>query len=301
MTHIIDTQFLGLEQTIAAFLIESSVGPILIETGPYSTFGRLEQIVQQKGYAMSDIQHVFLTHIHLDHAGAAWAFAEQGANIYVHPFGCKHLADPSKLMGSAKRIYKEHMDCLWGRMEAIPEAQLKATAHTEKIVLGDLTIQAWHTPGHAVHHIAWQIGDTLFAGDVAGVKIGEGMVVPPCPPPDINVEDWQASIALMKTLNLERIYLTHFGEITDVVTHLDLLEKTLLEWAAWIKPKWEQGIDKKLVVPDFQSFVQQQLLDFGVPKSGLPYYEAANPSWMSVSGLMRYWRKKEEKNQSSIN
>ncbi len=295
--HILDTQFLGLEQTIATFLMESPAGPILIETGPHSTFSRLEQLIQQKGYSISDIQHVFLTHIHLDHAGAAWAFAEHGATIYVHPFGYKHLADPSKLMASAQRIYKEHMDRLWGQMKAIPETQLRAVPHGEAITIGDLVVNAWHTPGHAVHHIAWQIGDALFAGDVAGVKINNGMVVPPCPPPDIHVEDWQKSIALIKNLDLKHVYLTHFGSIDNVNTHLEDLEKTLLTWANWMKPKWEERADKKLITPDFQAFVQQQLLDFGVPQSDLPYYEAANPSWMSVAGLMRYWRKKEEKTQ----
>ncbi|MGI9545489.1 MAG: MBL fold metallo-hydrolase, partial [Cyclobacteriaceae bacterium] len=124
MPHIIDLHFLGYPKVIAAFLVETEDGPVLIETGPYSTYPTLEKGVNRIGYSIKDIKHVLLTHIHLDHAGAAWKLAENGANIYVHPVGMAHLAYPSKLMDSAKRIYKEDMDRLWGDMQAIPQSQL---------------------------------------------------------------------------------------------------------------------------------------------------------------------------------
>ena len=157
---------------------------------------------------------------------------------------------------------------------------------------------SWHTPGHAVHHIAWQIGNKLIAGDVAGVKIGDGMVVPPCPPPDIHIEDWMASIDLILDLDLEAIYLTHFGEITNIAPHLEALKTILLDWANWIKPHWEAGSDPKEVTPLFMEYTKKQLLENGANKLGLMQYEAANPSWMSVAGLFRYWRKRAEKKQS---
>ncbi len=295
MIKILDLNFLGANHTIASYLLETSAGPVLFETGPHSTFPQLEKNLAEHGYRAEEVQHVFVTHIHLDHAGAAWAFAEKGATVYVHPFGVRHLSDPSKLMASARRIYQEEMDRLWGEMNAIAGERLHPTAHEESITVGDQTVKAWHTPGHAVHHIAWQVGDLLFTGDVAGVKIDDGIVVPPCPPPDINIEDWQASIELIKKLPLSRLYLTHYGPVTEIRDHLATLERRLLEWANWMKPFYEQGTDPNAITPQFEAFVRKELENHGISEEGLERYEYANPSWMSVAGLLRYWKKREEK------
>ena len=145
-----------------------------------------------------------------------------------------------------------------------------------------------------MHHIAWQVGDAVFSGDVAGVRINKEVVMPPCPPPDINVEDWVNSINTLRKINPSKIYLTHFGEITDIKAHLDSLEKRLHAWANWIKPHWEAGKKPQEVTPAFQAYVKQDLLHHGVSEAGVEQYEAANPSWMSVAGLVRYWTKKRE-------
>ena len=173
--------------------------------------------------------------IHFDHAGAAWSFAEQGAKIYVHPKGLPHLAQPEKLYNSARMIYGDDMDRLWGEMRPIPESQLYAPENGEIIEAIGLRFTAWYTPGHAVHHIAWEVSSStepqervLFTGDVAGVRMGGGPVMPPCPPPDIQVEDWLASIQLMRDLPSERFFLTHFGEIGDKNSHLDAVSYTHL-------------------------------------------------------------------------
>lgn len=292
MIHTIDLNFQGYSQSIAAYLVETSDGPVLIETGPHSVFPYLQQGLTAKGYKVEDIQHVFLTHIHLDHAGAAWAFAEKGAKVYVHPFGYKHLLNPEKLLNSAKRIYQEHMDSLWGQMKAIPENQLISVEDKAEFTIGDCTFKGFYTPGHAVHHIAWQMNKELFTGDVAGVKIEDGMVVVPCPPPDINLEDWEKSIELIQSLEVERLYLAHFGRIDEVENHLKAVKDCLWDWANWVKPHWEQGKKPEEVTALFEQYAEQQLIDFGVNKQMRLRYEAANPSWMSVAGLMRYWRKK---------
>ncbi len=295
MYHILDLSFLGNKDTIATFLVETSAGLALIESGPHSTFPVLEKALAAKGFVPSDIRHVFLTHIHFDHAGAAWCFAEHGATIYVHPAGAKHLASPKKLYNSAKMIYGEKMELLWGSMNPIPEAQIYSPAHGETVTIGDTVFQAWHTPGHAVHHIAWQVGDTLFAGDVAGVKIKGGVVVPPCPPPDINVEDWQNSIALMKSLAIKNLVLTHFGVETNPYEHLDALETMLLAWANWIQPHYLAGKKAEEIIPEFEKYVAQLLKENGVSEQDIPKYAGANPAFMSVAGLMRYWHKKNSK------
>lgn len=292
MIHILDLQFLGLSQAIAAFLVETSEGPVLVETGPHSVSEHLEKEVARCGFKMTDIKHVFITHIHFDHAGGAWALAQQGATIYLHPFGKRHLGEPSKLYASAKRIYQDKMEMLWGKMEAIADENLQTVEHGESITIGDTTFIAHHTPGHAVHHIAWQVGENIFTGDVAGVKIAKGIVVPPCPPPDINIEDWIASINLLRQLDIKALYLTHFNKITNVNEHLDNLEKMLWDWANWMKPHFEEGTDQAEIVPKFMDYTKQQLLKHGLNEMEIEQYEAANPSWMSVAGLMRYWKKR---------
>lgn len=293
MIHTIDLHFQELTGNIAAFLVETSAGPALVETGPHSTLPSLIAGIQKAGYQAEDIQHVFLSHIHLDHAGAAWWFAQQGAQIHVHPRGSKHLASPERLMDSARRIYQDEMDTLWGQMNPIPADQITEVAHEAAFTIGDQIFKAWHTPGHAVHHIAWQLGENLFTGDVAGVAIAGGIVVPPCPPPDINIEDWHASTQLLRSLTVQRFYLTHFGPVEDLGPHLDQLDERLDRWANWMKPHFEAGNAVAEITPAFQQMVEQELIEGGIDAKGLAQYEAANPSWMSVAGLLRYWKKKK--------
>ncbi|MEL6636277.1 MAG: MBL fold metallo-hydrolase [Bacteroidota bacterium] len=288
--RVIDLHFLGNRETIAAFLVETTAGPVLIETGPHSTLAHLEKGLARHGYQCRDVQHVFLTHIHLDHAGAAWYFASLGATVYVHPRGHKHLANPEKLMNSARMIYRDKMDELWGEMRPIPDERLRAVADGEAFAIGERTFRAHHTPGHAVHHIAWQLDDQLFAGDVAGVRIGLGPVVPPCPPPDINVEDWQASIRKILALDLKEVHLTHYGTVREIEAHFQALENNLLEWATWMKPHFDGGSDPQEITPVFQAYVKESLIAAGVDAEGLRQYEGANPAWMSVVGLLRYWK-----------
>jgi glyoxylase-like metal-dependent hydrolase (beta-lactamase superfamily II) len=292
MIHTLDLKFQGEEKTIAAYLLETYDGPLLFETGPYSCFPQMEKELGRFGYTVYDIQHVFLTHIHLDHAGAAWAFAEQGATIHVHPNGLRHLASPERLMESARRIYQDKMDELWGDMNPIAPSQLLSTAHESEYTVANESIKAWHTPGHAIHHIAWQVKDELITGDVAGVKIGaDGFVVPPCPPPDINLEDWKNSIELIRKIKPSALYLAQFGKVTDCEVHLGSLLHILDDWANWMRIHWDAGDDPEEVTPLFQAYVHEQLVKAGIPPEDLPKYEKANPSWMSVAGLMRYWSK----------
>ena len=292
MPQTLDLQFQNIPHAIASYLMETQDGPILIETGPYSTYPHLVESLAARHYKPPDVKHVFLTHIHLDHAGAAWAFAEAGATIYLHPFGAKNMEDPTRLMESATRIYGDDMDRLWGTMKKIPGEQLYQVADQETFQVGGMEIKAWYTPGHARHHIAWQIGSDIFTGDVAGVKIERGPVVPPCPPPDINIEDWKNSIAILRQLAPDRLFLTHYDAIDQVRDHLDALEGVLDDWANWIKVRFDAGRTPEEVTPDFMRYTAEQLRSQGLNESEISVYEAANPSWMSVAGLMRYWSKK---------
>lgn len=290
--HVLDLHFYH-EHTIASFLIDSGDGWVLVETGPHSTFAQLEAGLKAHGLTANDISDVLLTHIHFDHAGAAWALAKAGATIHVHPVGLPHMASPERLYGSAKRIYGDKMEELWGLMNPIEEAKLHAVEHGAVIEVGNLRFVAHHTPGHASHHIAWQLGDAVFTGDVAGCRIELGPVVPPCPPPDINIEQWKDSITLLKSLNPEVLYLTHYGPIRDIDAHLDQLSTMLDDWASWIKDHMAKGLDAEAMTPLFQSYAKDQLIALGADAHMVDQYEAANPAWMSVAGLMRYWKKRE--------
>ncbi|MCO5234108.1 MAG: MBL fold metallo-hydrolase [Chitinophagales bacterium] len=292
--YILDLNFLNEPFAIASFLIESEDGLILIESGPESTFSHLQQAIEYQGFDWRDVKHVLLTHIHFDHAGAAWKFALNGAKIYVHPIGLPHLNQPERLWNSAKMIYKENMDTLWGRMEAIEAEYLIPADDGDVIKIGGLEFKVLYTPGHAVHHNAYELNGAVFTGDVAGVKINNGPVVPPCPPPDIHIEGWKKSIQKIRDVQPRLLYLTHFGIIDEPDKHFDELEKILDDWASWIKPFFDAGISAEEILPQFIAYSQSQLLDGGVSKKDLQHYEYANPSFMSVYGLLRYWKLKTE-------
>jgi glyoxylase-like metal-dependent hydrolase (beta-lactamase superfamily II) len=293
MVTTIDLRFQERDNTIAAFVIKTKEGPVLVETGPYSCLPALEEGLQKIGYQLSDVRHVLVTHIHLDHAGAAWAFAEQGATIYVHPLGLPHLHNPEKLLASAKRIYQDKMDSLWGDLRPIPLAQLRGLSPGERFAIGGTTFKALHTPGHAIHHIVYSMGDVAFTGDVAGVKIGEnGPVVPPCPPPDIHLEEWEKSILLLRKKAYSSLFLTHFGEVKKPKLHLLELEGRLHNWAAWIRPYWERKTPMEEVLPLFKAYVEKSYDLLNMSDADRQRYELANPADMSVGGLYRYWTKR---------
>ena len=302
--HTLDLCFQDIERAIAVFVVEGPAGRVLLEAGPASTLPHLSSALEKKGWQLADFQHIFLSHIHFDHAGAAWAFAEKGATIHVHPKGSAHLAAPERLYNSAKMIYGDQMESLWGEMRPIDPTHLHTPTHGEVLEVAGLHFTAWFTPGHAVHHIAWQVDDphtgesVLFTGDVAGVKIGDGPVAPPCPPPDIQVEDWQASLQLLRDLPANHLYLTHYGQILDKKTHLDALENRLLAWADWMRAFAVEDTPIETIVPLFQQYVSDELRAAGVGTADLARYEAANPAFMSVAGLMRYWKKRFQSSAS---
>ncbi len=291
---ILDILFLDEPHVIANYLIESEDGLILIETGPGTAFEHLKEAIAQEGFHWKDVRHVFLTHIHFDHAGGAWKFAEIGAKIYVHPVGLPHLNQPEKLWNSAKRIYQNDMERLWGEMKPIELSQLVAADDGDVFNIGGVEIKAFYTPGHAVHHNAYQIGEIVFTGDVAGVKINNGLVVPPCPPPDIHIENWKNSIQKIISLNPKALYLAHFGIVTEIETHFSELENMLEDWSSWMKPYYDSKTPAEEITPKFIAYTQNQLRKSGVSEEDIEKYEKGNPSFMSVTGLMRYWRLKDE-------
>jgi glyoxylase-like metal-dependent hydrolase (beta-lactamase superfamily II) len=282
------------EGTVAAFLIRTSDGPVLVETGPESLFPRLRAAVEGQGFALEDIRHVFVTHIHLDHAGSAWRLARHGAQVYVHPAGAAHLQDPGKLMASATRIYGDAMERLWGRLEPIAGDRIVALEDGQAVRIGGALIEAIHTPGHAIHHITYRLDDGLFTGDVGGIRIGDGPTIPPFPPPDIDLEAWGESILRMRAARPRCIFPTHFGIHRDGAAHFDSLEANIHRIAAWVRARLAEGHSEEAMVPPFQAFMDELLAGCGLPEQGLRDYEIADPAFMSVHGLARYWRKRAQ-------
>ncbi len=291
--HTIDLNF-GTDECIAVFLIKTATGAILIESGPESTWQQLTEGLALYQLTPNDIQHVFLTHIHFDHAGAAWRLAHAGAIIHVHPIGLPHLQNPEKLWNSAKQIYGDNMERLWGEMQAIPASQLHPVDDGDIVEIGDISLEVIYTPGHAIHHNAYKIENIIFTGDVAGVKIENGLVQAPCPPPDINIENWLVSLAKLKARNAAAFYLTHFGKQDNPNSILEQLSSILKDWSEWIKAKYDIGESIEAVVPQFEKYTLNKMQEAGMSAHEISRYEYANPVQMSVTGLYRYWKLKEQ-------
>jgi len=187
------------------------------------------------------------------------------------------------------------MEKLWGEMHGIHPENLIAIEDGQKITVDEHEFESLHTPGHASHHIAWKLGDIIFAGDVAGCKINQGPVVPPCPPPDIDIEAWHESIDKILAHQPQSLYLTHFGKVDEVSQHLEDLKTVLGDWASWMKVKFDQQKSLEEITPEFKAYAANQLIEAGLGEIEVKKYESANPAWMSVAGLMRYWGKKAEK------
>lgn len=289
--RVLDLGFQGVERVIASFLLDTPVGPVLIETGPESTYARLEEGLRAHGVEPGAVRHVFVTHIHLDHAGAAWRLAELGATVYVHPKGAPHLVDPSRLLASAERIYGELLKPLWGELKGIPPERVRVLGDGEVVDLDGVRVQALETLGHASHHHAYLVDGMVFAGDIAGVRIAPGPVLPPTPPPDIHLESWYASLDRLLSLRPEALYLTHFGVYRDVEAHLLALRQALEDWAGWTLSRLREGLSQEEMTRRFEVYWREGLKRAGVDEAGMRLYELADPPYMNLQGLVRYWQK----------
>jgi len=295
--HTLDLRFQDQPGTIAAYLLRHDDGAALVETGPGTTFPMLQARLAEHGLTPADLSAVLLTHIHLDHAGAAGHLAEHGATIYAHHAGVPHLADPERLLKSATRIYGDDMDRLWGEMRPVPEDQLIALDDKDSVPLGDHEALALNTPGHASHHLSYVVGEACFTGDVGGVRMpGETHVELPLAPPEIQLEAWRESLTRLRTAidrhDVSRLALTHFGVYDDVDAHLDRLDTALDaagRWAADTVPALAD--DDEALREAATEWMRGLATTNGVDDEAWARYELANPSWMAALGLRRYWQK----------
>jgi glyoxylase-like metal-dependent hydrolase (beta-lactamase superfamily II) len=272
--------------------MQTSDGITLFDTGPESTFENVTAELRNIGCTPEDVRHVFLSHIHFDHAGSAWRFAQLGAVVYVHPRGAPHLIDPTKLVDSATRIFGDDMPKLWGRIAPVPAARIRVLEDGDAVRLGDIEVHAIATPGHASHHHVYHWDDNVFGGDVAGVRIGTGPAIPPFVPPELHIESWLGSIDKIRALEPAKLYLPHFGAVTgNVSAHLDQLEERVRRWSGWFRDRIRSGEDEPQLVPAFADYEAADLLAAGATDENVRDYETADPSFMAVTAALRYWRK----------
>jgi glyoxylase-like metal-dependent hydrolase (beta-lactamase superfamily II) len=274
---VIDTMHLGRPHVIGCWNVDGA----LVDPGPESS-------VQTLLDALGDEQPraILLTHIHLDHAAATGALVRRwpGLEVYVHEVGAPHLIDPSRLLASAERLYGDDMERLWGEIVPVPEQNVRALAGGETV----LGMKVAYTPGHASHHVSYlhEESGTAFTGDVAAVRIpGADLIVPPTPPPDIQIESWEESIGIIEGWRPQRLALTHFGAVEEPEEHLAIVRERLRE---------EAELARALSEADYEKRHRERVAEAASSEDAAAELLQSVPPEYQWRGLDRYWRKKLE-------
>lgn len=292
----IDLDFLQVPRVIATGVVHGVSGVALVDPGPSTTLGTLTRELGTAGMGLGDVTAILLTHIHLDHAGATGRLLRENPaiRVYVHELGAPHLVDPSKLLSSATRLYGADMDRLWGDVLPVPLAALEILQGGERIAVGGRTFDVAYTPGHASHHVSYFNSDTglAFVGDTAGIRLApREYVLPPTPPPDIDLEAWDRSLALYEAWRPETLFLTHFGASGPVGAHLAELRSHLALMADLVKRSLARdGTDEDRERWAIEQIRLELTRRLGAEEAGT--YETAGRLDLSYRGLARYWRKR---------
>jgi glyoxylase-like metal-dependent hydrolase (beta-lactamase superfamily II) len=293
----LDLAFRGRAGVVAAFLLASDDEAALIECGPASTLPALLAGIAHTGVDPKHLRHLLVSHIHLDHSGAAGQLAARFPNlaVRVHPAGAPHLVDPARLLASAGRLYGDRMDDLWGQTLPVPAAQVAPLADGETLAVAGRVLTALHTPGHAGHHIAYwdPVRADLFTGDVGGARMaGTAYACPPAPPPELDPDAWAASVDRLRALAPRRLLLTHGGPFTDVDPHLAQLMPNLEELRQLALAALRAGADADRLTALIHDHVAARLVP--APPAALENLEWATPSYLAAAGLTRLLVKRGE-------
>jgi glyoxylase-like metal-dependent hydrolase (beta-lactamase superfamily II) len=277
----LDLDYFGTPRVIGAYLVETEDGLAIFDCGPATSLAALRERLAERGVSLEDVRHIVLSHIHLDHAGGAGVLVREHPHLQVHvsEIGAPHLVDPSRLEESARRLYGDAFDTLWGELAPVPEANVH--------VVGDrvLGLECFPSPGHASHHVCYLAPNgTLYAGDAAGVRIQPARhILPVSPPPDVDVEAWHRTIDEIEARRPERLALVHFGIVENPGDHLKRLREQLDLWAGRVR----DGASE-------EEFVASARADLAADEDDVEPWERAAPLWQSYAGLRRYWDKRCE-------
>ncbi|MCU0493762.1 MAG: MBL fold metallo-hydrolase [Chloroflexaceae bacterium] len=291
---VIDLLHLERPHIIAAHVFVGTE-PLLVDPGPTSCLPHLEAGLAAHGLQLSDIRHVLLTHIHLDHAGATGTIIERNpqAHVYVHEKGARHMINPERLMQSATRLYGDKMDMLWGVMQPIPADKVTTLAGGETLQLGNHTVRVYDAPGHAPHHLVYfdEATGAACVGDNAGIRLPDyGYTTAATPPPDIDLEGLNQTLDVIASLQACMLLLTHFGRVDNVAEHIANYRQVLQRWASFVREGMERGDDDATQI----ARLRQMEMDALPSDAARAQYQQAAPTALSYHGMLRYWQKRLE-------
>jgi glyoxylase-like metal-dependent hydrolase (beta-lactamase superfamily II) len=298
--NFIDLNFRGSPRVIATAILQGHEGVTLVDPGPTSCLPALEKGLGERGFTLRDVRSLLLTHIHLDHAGAAGTIVERvpSVRVYVHERGAPHMIDPAKLLASATRLYGAQMDALWGAFLPVPASQVNVLKGGERLDLGGSTINVAYTPGHAKHHVSYldERDGMAYVGDTAGVRVSGDYLIAPTPPPDIDIEAWQESLSLIDAWQPVSLFLTHFGPITPARAHLARFRTVVADAAERSRQMIDAGGADEELAKHFAERMRQDVRK-SLPEQEARAAELAAPFDQLWQGLSRYWQKKRERGQ----
>ena len=295
-TTVLDLNWMGRPHSIAAVLLESGGHHAILDPGPASTLESLRALLQSRGLSVSDLEAILLTHIHLDHAGASGSLLRENPDlrVFVHRRGAEHLADPSKLLASAGRLWGDDLQRLFGETLPVSEQNIQILDGAETVSVGARKLEVIYTPGHASHHVTYfdEREGIAFAGDTAGIRIANGpYIMPATPPPDIDLAVWEESFAAILDRRPSKLFVTHFGYAENPAKHIADFRERLHLWAEITEQAMQSTPD---VAAALQSFVEQTQTEMRKYLSETDAEQHAFTAGLPLSflGLARHIRKR---------
>ncbi|MCA9878748.1 MAG: MBL fold metallo-hydrolase [Thermomicrobiales bacterium] len=295
----IDLGFQGWDKVVHAYLLAAPDELVLIETGPTATLPALRAGIRAAGFDPALLSKIFVSHIHLDHSGAAGVIVREQpeVEVFVHPVGVPHLVDPAKLVNSAGRLYTDRMEELWGEVAPVPQERVRLLADGETVEAAGHVMSVLFTPGHAAHHIAYWLPDesVVFTGDVGGVRMpGSDYALPPAPPPELAPGEWRISTERLRQTGAQRLLLTHGGAFDGANVHLDRLMPNLDEVEALVLEAMLGGADDEAVTDLIQAHTEERIGPAAIAADPgiVQRYGWASPSFLSALGFRRYLTKR---------
>src|ERR1700681_3733375 len=295
-TTVLDLNWMGRPHSIGAVLLESGGHYAILDPGPASTLETLRAELQSRGLSVSDLNAILLPHIHLDHAGASGSLLRENPNlrVFVHSKGAAHLADPSKLLASAGRLWGDELPRLFSETLAVPEQNIQILDGAETLMVGARKLDVIYTPGHASHHVTYfdEQEGVAFAGDTAGIRIANGpYIMPATPPPDIDLAVWERSFAAILERRPSKLSVTHFGYAENPAKHIADFRERLHLWADITETALQSTSDLEVALQSFLTQTQTEMLEYlSAADAEQHAFTAGLP--LSFLGLARHIRKR---------